>query len=107
MNSTTSLPDDADRAFAEFFCGQVPAPWPQCPVPAAAKPAPASDAPWSSRFALAASVALLLGLGFAFTSGIAPSAKPNTNGNLVNGATANGKDLLKNLDPMKDLPPMP
>ena len=107
MNPTNSLPDNVDRAFAEFFRGQVPSPWPQCPVPAAAKPAPTGDAPWSSRFALAASVALLLGLGLAFTSGTVPNSKPAPNGNLTGGATADGKGLLKNLDPMKELPPMP
>lgn len=106
MNPTTSPPDSVDRAFAEFFRSQLPAPLPSCPVPAAAKPVPANESIWSSRFALAASVALLLGLGFAFTAGIAPT-KPSANGNLTNGATADGKDLLKNLDPMKDLPPMP
>lgn len=109
MNPTTSPPDNADRAFADFFRGHVPSPWPQCPVPAvpATQARPTGDHSWASRAALAASVALLLGLGFALTSGIAPNAKPAPNGNLTGGATADGKGLLKNLDPMKELPPMP
>lgn len=105
--ASSPLPPDADRAFAEFFRGQVPNPWPACPVPASAKPVPASEGAWGSRFALAASVALLLGLGFAFTGGLASNAKLPAGGNLMNGATADGKGLLKHADPMKDFPMMP
>ncbi len=104
--ASTPLSPDADRAFADFFRGQVPQPWPACPTPATAKPAPASEGAWGSRFALAASVALLLGLGFAFNGGVAPNAKTPA-GNLTNGATADGKGLLKHADPMKDFPMMP
>jgi hypothetical protein len=104
---SSSLPTDPDRAFADFFRAQVPAPWPACPVPAAAKAVPATDSPWSSRHALAASVALLLGLGLAFSGSLAPPRQPATHGDLTGGATADGKDLLKHADPMKNLPTMP
>lgn len=112
--------DDADRALSAFFKGQLPSTWPACRATAATVPAakvpPAADSGWSSRAALVASVALLLGLGshFAAGPGAAPTPQAGPNGTLLHGATANGGGLLKSAmpaekpaDPMKDFPKIP
>ena len=107
MMTTTPLPDPAELAFAEFFREHVPHPWPACPVPVTTKADPLPDHSRGSRFALAASVALLLGLGFAFTGGLGSAPPPKTGHHLSGGATADGKSLLKHADPIPDLPKMP
>ncbi|QEL16983.1 hypothetical protein [Limnoglobus roseus] len=119
--TSPTVPDDLDRTLSDFFKGQLPSTWPACrataPVEAAANvPAKsAGDVPWTSRTALAASVALVLGLGFFVSSGATNSGRPTgANGSLLSGATANGAGLLKAAgpaekadDPMKNIPTMP
>lgn len=112
---TPTSPDDLDRTLSDYFKGQLPAPWPACRATAAAEPprAAAGDGLWTSRTALAASVALVLGLGFYFSGGVSPNAPRPTgaNGNLLSGATANGAGLMKAVDKaddrMKNIPAMP
>lgn len=100
-----------DRALAEFFHSQLPSPWPECPEPTTRSSrtfATASDQPRNSgRFALAASVALLLGLGLALAPAIIPNPKPAAADKFTSGATANGKDLLKGLDSDRTEPKAP
>jgi hypothetical protein len=76
--------DDLDEALFAFFRSEMPHPWPQMKLPNGtppaprvrpAQPAPApSRRPWfrSPRFALAASVALLIG-GYAVMSAALPA----------------------------------
>lgn len=117
QSTSPDVPDDIDRALSDFFKGQLPATWPACRAVAAVQPAPAKqpdrDSSWSSRAALVASVALLLGLGFYFSSGTNPGPNPQaaSSDKIMNGATANGSGLLnsatpakKHADPMKDFP---
>jgi hypothetical protein len=69
MSMNTRIPnrpdDEIDRLFTAYFQAERPARWPGCPRPWAdkAQPVPASqaDATARSRWALAASVALLIG----------------------------------------------
>ncbi|HEV3255570.1 MAG TPA: hypothetical protein VG013_01695 [Gemmataceae bacterium] len=68
-------PDDVDQLLRTFFQEEVPDPWPALEPPPPARP---GQKPWSlfrSRFALAASVALLLAGGLVL-SGKAPSDAP-------------------------------
>jgi hypothetical protein len=78
--------DDLDEALSAFFRSEMPHPWPQLQLPnekpPAVRPAPAAPAPsrrpWfrSPRFALAASVALLIA-GYAMMSAaLTPPAPP-------------------------------
>jgi hypothetical protein len=68
--------DDLDEALSAFFRSEMPQPWPSLKLPGGApvRPAPPapvpSQSPWfrSPRFALAASVALLI-LGYAVLAG--------------------------------------
>lgn len=67
-NTTNPTPtgDDVDRLLSAYFRAEVPARWPAAPRPWADKartstPAAAGDPTARSRWALAASVALLLG----------------------------------------------
>ena len=69
MSTNTKNPNrpanDPDRLFAAYFQDQLPATWPACPRPWAEKAQPtataAGDPAAKSRWALAASVALLIG----------------------------------------------
>jgi hypothetical protein len=69
-------PDEIDGLLRAFFRAEVPHPWPAWKAPAApqttpVRPAPSRPAPWRSRLALAASVALLA-LSALFLPGKAP-----------------------------------
>jgi hypothetical protein len=76
--------DDLDEVLSAFFRSQMPAPWPRLNLdsrrvrPAQPVAAP-SRRPWfrSPRFALAASVALLIG-GYAFLSATLTAPVPDT-----------------------------
>lgn len=117
--SSPDAPDAIDRAFSDYFKGQLPNTWPACRATApveAAKPIPDRDTTWASRATLVASVALLLGVGVYFSGNVGPvgTTPPTPGGSLLPGATANGKELLNSVppsgkldDPMKGIPPMP
>jgi len=116
--SSPDAPDAIDRAFSDYFKGQLPTAWPACRATAAvepAKPVADRDTTWASRATLVASVALMLGVGFYFAGNVTPTgpAAPGK-GERFNDATANGTELLKSAgasgkidDPMKGIPPMP
>jgi hypothetical protein len=103
MNSVTRPPidangvghggDDLDEALFAFFRSEMPRPWPQLQLPdgappsrPAVRPAPApSPRPWfrRPRFALAASVALLVAGSAVMSAALtppAPSEKPSLDG---------------------------
>ncbi len=110
MKSKTSHPDHVDRTFSDYFQSQVPNPWPECPAPQSSVPLQnpihtSRGSAWYSRSALAFSVVLLLGLGFLLTSSNLPPTPNATKNGLTEGATASGKNIFKNLDPMKSDPP--
>jgi hypothetical protein len=81
--------DDLDEALFAFFRSEMPRPWPQLKLPDGpparppvrpAEPAPApSRRSWfrSPRFALAASVALLIGGYAVMSTALTPPEKPN------------------------------
>jgi hypothetical protein len=100
--------DDLDEALFAFFRSEMPHPWPQLKLPAGAPPAPPvrpaqpapapSRRPWfrSPRFALAASVALLIA-GYALMSAAlpAPSGDRTSVPNLKEGEANRKHNLLE------------
>ena len=104
MNRNPSLPaaaDPLDRALHGYFQSQLPAAWPAAPsveggVETTRVPSPARRSP--ARFTVAASVALLLGLGA--TLSYAPQSPTAPAGpSLLNDASADGKKLEKHIFP--------
>jgi hypothetical protein len=99
MSMNTRIPnrpdDDLDRLFRSYYQAELPARWPAAPHPWAEKPSPAveanADPASKSRWALAASVAILLGgcwyLGTHTTDG---KARPGFD---LKGGEANTKHL--------------
>jgi hypothetical protein len=81
--------DDLDEALFAFFRSEMPSPWPQLKLPNGTPPAPAlrparpapapSQRPWfrSPRFALAASVALLIAGYATMSATLSPPAAPD------------------------------
>ncbi len=112
---TPTSPDELDHTLSDYFKGHLPATWPACRATAAVQPAAPTltrDGLWTSRTALAASVALVLGLGFYFLNDMPSNGtRSSGSGSLLPGATANGAELLKPAakadDPMKNFPVMP
>jgi hypothetical protein len=111
MSTNTRTPnpagDDLDRLFSAYFQAEVPKKWPSAPYPGAdkAQPKPANtteDPATRSRWALAASVAILLG-GCWYLSGQLTDNKAKPGLDLNNG-TSN----LKNVKELgKPTPKMP
>lgn len=98
-------PDDIDRAFSQFFRAQLPARFPDPPIPAEAAPV-ARGGWWKSRLTLGASVAALLAIGFGVSYGPGVSGQPKPKGSGYDQTgTANGKEILKHM-PKDDVPPM-
>lgn len=92
--------DEIDRLFTAYFQARRPAQWPSCPRPWAdrAQPATASqpDAASRSRWALAASVAILIGSCW-YLSGHMTAGKNKPDWNLEGGGAniKHVKDLGK------------
>ncbi len=105
MNANQSSPnspvsfDHADRLFGDFFKAQVPAKW-SAPKPWATKAQPAnrlaSDPATRSRWALAASVALLVG-GCWYLSGNLGNGKAKS-GIGLEGGTADPSVMKKHFE---------
>ena len=99
MNTTTrnSNPsgDNLDRLFSAYFEAELPAKWPSAPRPwadkAQVKPAHPADPAERSRWALAASVAILLG-GCWYLTGQLTDSKPRPGLDLT-GTGANAKHV--------------
>ncbi|HEX3150338.1 MAG TPA: hypothetical protein VHR66_19835 [Gemmataceae bacterium] len=99
--------DDMDRLFGAYFQAQLPAKWPAAPRPwvekAHNRPAHSTiDPAVKSRWALAASVAMLLG-GCWYLSGHLNNGKAKTGLNIEGGSA----DLKHVKDMKKDPPKMP
>jgi hypothetical protein len=99
MSKNTRIPnrpeDEIDRLFAAYFRAEMPARWPNAPRPWAetVQPAPpaSADPTRKSRWALAASVALLIGSCWYLSGHVTDGkAKPGFN---PGGGTANLKHL--------------
>lgn len=110
MSMNTRIPnrpdDHVDRLYADYFRAQLPARWPNPPTPWAdpARPATAAsgDPASKSRWALAASVALLIGTCWYLSGHISDGKrKPGFD---PEGGAANSK-LLKEFG--KDKPKAP
>jgi hypothetical protein len=102
MNQDPHPPDALDRAFSDYFQGQMPRPWPPAPA-VAATPARgrAADPSRRARWTLAASVALLAGTGWFVSGGPPPGGRsvPKSGPAAVTdpfaGSTATMPDALK------------
>lgn len=95
-------PDGLDRLLSDYFKNELPKPW---PAPRAiaepAAPRPRRDAGSRSRYTLAASVAALIGLGVYLSAGTPAGQAPNAGKpDLLNKAEADGKGVLKHVNPM-------
>jgi hypothetical protein len=108
MSMNTKLPnrpaDDPDRLFAAYFQDQLPAKWPACPRPWAEKAQPAAtasgDPAMKSRWALAASVALLIGSCWYLSGQVHDGkAKPGFNPDRGEANLKHVKDLGKDTKP--------
>jgi hypothetical protein len=124
MNQTPTTPDfrvePIDSLLSDFFKAQLTQPWPAAPATTASEPsvlvasrnaAPESprnqpaavaarDASTKSRYTLAASVALLLGVCWYCADGYQPAERPaagTPTGGMLDGAGASNPDALKNL----------
>lgn len=103
--------DPLDRLLADFFQSQLKQPWPPAPATPSTEPAALAasrepipsrrDSSRRSRYTLAASVALLLGVGWLFSSGFAPGDRPGSNpaptGGMLKDAGASDPDAVKEL----------
>jgi hypothetical protein len=93
-------PDGYDRMFSDYFKNEMPNPWPGPQAMATAEPARRSaDNGIRSRYTLAASVAVLLGLGAYLSSG-PPTGHPSVpQPGLLKDASASGGKLLEHAAP--------
>ncbi|HJZ91510.1 MAG TPA: hypothetical protein VKE40_11605 [Gemmataceae bacterium] len=119
MNTNTPTPnpagDDLDRLFAAYFQAEMPKKWPAAPRPWADKPraantSPRTDPSHRSRWALAASVALLIGSCWYLSGHITDGrTKPQFNPDGTASPTAIEKNLGKDkADPkVAPIPGMP
>lgn len=102
MNTKHSFPntgDEVDRLLSSFYRSELPTKWPAAPKPWAEKAHPqavASNPASRSRWALAASMAILVG-GCWYLSGHMTNGKqrPDANFDGGNADTKNVKDLSK------------
>lgn len=119
MNQTPlseALPPDSmdklDRALSDFFKAQLPRPWAAAPEITSSEPSvlvgtrngiARLDSVGKSRFTLAVSVALLLGLCWFLSDGFAPSNRnshqpaPGTGSSMLGGASAGNPAVLKEI----------
>jgi hypothetical protein len=101
MNRTSPLPaaaDPLDRALHGYFHSQLPVEWPAAPVEVKTACAPSPTRRSTARFTLAASIALLLGLGATLSYAPQSPTAPAGSG-LLNDASADGKKLEKHIFP--------
>jgi len=107
-SSPQPSPDDIDRAFSQFFRAQLPARFPEAPIPADAPAPTARGGWWRSRLTLGASVAALLAIGFGVSYGPGVGGQPKPQGGSgfdPNGVVSDGK-VIQNHMPKDNVPPM-
>jgi hypothetical protein len=77
MSQVSLPPDRTDELLSKFFKSKMPHPWPAAPAAAFAQPSSlrATAGANRARLTLAASVALLLGVGWYLASGTNPSER--------------------------------
>ncbi len=107
---------DLDQTLSTFFRGHMPAAWPPAPATPLAEPArPATaiaDAGDRSRWALALSIAGLLGLGLTLSAGRPTADRPTrgtpsaATGGFLQGSTAEQKGPLKEVGKARNENPM-
>jgi hypothetical protein len=92
--------DGCDQVFSDFFKNEMPHPWPGPLALTSVEPAHRRvETGNRSRYTLAASVAVLLGLGAYLSSGSPTNYSPATQPGLLKNAGANGGKLLENANP--------
>jgi hypothetical protein len=99
---TMTAPDELDRLMSYYFARELPSPWPGPPAVVVPSVRPQADAGRRSRYALAASVAALLGLGVYLSSAV-PGGRPAPGAGqpgLLNKAEAKGDELINHANPM-------
>ncbi len=112
MSMNTRIPnrpdDEIDRLFTAYFRAEMPARWPNAPRPWAETVQPSlaasADPARKSRWALAASVALLIGSCW-YLSGHVTDGKAKPGFNLDNGTSSPA--VLPKPDKAKPAPKMP
>jgi len=113
MNTSTRIPNlpedgaELDRLLGAYFRSEMPARWPTTPQPWAEKSPPASrhtgDPSRKSRWALAASVALLIG-GCWYLSGHMSDGKTKRDLDLGTGEAAPPKVIKDHMAPKPKTP---
>jgi hypothetical protein len=92
-------PERVDRLLGDYFKAQLPTKWPAAPRPDRARPATTRTSPAArSRWALAASVAVLVG-GCWYLSGHSGAGKRGVG--LEGGTATHPKEVLKDLEKPK------
>lgn len=99
MTTDPQSPDEIDRLFGTYLKAQLPQRWPDAPVSAEPANRHAADPASRSRLTLAASAAVLLGLGLYLSGGRTPPTEPNPthppfSGKLMKDSTASGRGLF-------------
>ena len=97
-------PDELDRLLSDYFRRQLPRTWPAAPSPfaepasvAAARNGAVADGT-RGRWVVAASAAVLLGVCWYASSGVAPAPYAPTRGAGYRAATAEGADALREME---------
>jgi hypothetical protein len=103
--SSSHPADGLDRLLSDFFKNEMPRPWPGPPPHAVAEPSALvrdrTDAGSRSRYTLAASVAVLLGLGVYLSANRpADPANRGPGDKLLRDADADGRKMLPKPNPM-------
>jgi hypothetical protein len=98
MKQNPAIHDNLDHVLSRYFHAQLPQAWPAspCEVETVRTATTARSAP--ARLTLAASIALLLGLGGMLSYSPQSRNAPADSG-LLNDASANGKNLEKHIFP--------
>jgi hypothetical protein len=116
--TTTTLPpngprarglpdDDLDRMLFAYFKHEMPDPWPNLPLPAgkvrpAAEALPHRRSSRDARYALAASVAMLVGTCW-YLSDRMPASLPERPENVANGVSSLPKPMRSKTSTAKDV----
>lgn len=113
MNRASPTPDDLDKVFSQYFKAQLPAKWPEAPIPVHTAPTiPARAGSWRARLTLAASVAALLAIGFGVSYGTSGGTGQPNGGAIDTSKTFAGprpgglnEHMPKDVDPMGEKMP--